>query len=612
MIWYLALWYVCFSQGSTTFSNLWAVKLKAGTDPDQVASHYRLEHLGHIVKDYFLFGDRSLVGHTLRTPINVIPLASNESVLEIVHQELLQHETKTIPMNDPLWSETWHINRSPESSKGMNILEVWKQGIFGAGILVYHIDDGVDYTHPDLRLSYRKDVSIDLVNQDNDPLSIDPTITHGTSMAGLSVGRGNNSVCGVGVAPRASLGMSKLLHKDVSSFTSAQIAQSFAMHKTVDVFVQGYGPLDTGGSFARLDLLEALAMEAVTTEGRGGKGSIVIVPPGNGGFAQDSCSFDGRVNLIQSVVINSVGEQGSMPRYIENCTGVIAGAFSSGDGSKLDRKMVTAVAGGSCTTSFSGTSSSAAVAGGVMALLLETNPELTWRDVQHVIIRGADPTGLESDVGWNRNGVGRLYSRSFGYGLMDVGKMVKLAQSWTNVPNQQSCSMQSSTRNVKIPVGQSFTHRIKIRCGNLKHAEHIILKAHVDAFKRGDIDMTLKSPMGTVSQILKGRPYDYYFRGIQDFPLKSLEFWEENPTGIWELNVSNNGDPASLISSPLTFRKWELTIYDVSAYAPDFATFNPAALPQEATPPPRTPSNVIRRPPRPLLTKSIATFAPRT
>eukprot|EP00095_Tigriopus_kingsejongensis_P006519 maker-scaffold172_size289735-snap-gene-1.29 protein:Tk06519 transcript:maker-scaffold172_size289735-snap-gene-1.29-mRNA-1 annotation:"pan domain-containing protein" len=51
---------------------------------------------------------------------------------------------------------------------------------------------------------------------------------------------------------------------------------------------------------------------------------------------------------------------------------------------------------------------------------------------------------------------------------------------------------------------------------------------------------------------------------------------------------------------------------DVSAYAPDFATFNPAALPQEATPPPRTPSNVIRRPPRPLLTKSIATFAPRT
>eukprot|EP00095_Tigriopus_kingsejongensis_P002753 snap_masked-scaffold138_size318692-processed-gene-2.1 protein:Tk02753 transcript:snap_masked-scaffold138_size318692-processed-gene-2.1-mRNA-1 annotation:"hypothetical protein CAPTEDRAFT_228436" len=53
-------------------------------------------------------------------------------------------------------------------------------------------------------------------------------------------------------------------------------------------------------------------------------------------------------------------------------------------------------------------------------------------------------------------------------------------------------------------------------------------------------------------------------------------------------------------------------VLDVSRYAPDFAIFKPAALPQEATPPPRTPSKVIRRPPRPLLTTSNAELAPRT
>ena len=56
---------------------------------------------------------------------------------------------------------------------------------------------------------------------------------------------------------------------------------------------------------------------------------------------------------------------------------------------------------------FSGTSSAAAVSGGVMALLLESNPSLTWRDVQHVIIRGSDPDRLEQNADWNTNAVGR-------------------------------------------------------------------------------------------------------------------------------------------------------------------------------------------------------------
>eukprot|EP00095_Tigriopus_kingsejongensis_P010771 snap_masked-scaffold529_size145900-processed-gene-0.12 protein:Tk10771 transcript:snap_masked-scaffold529_size145900-processed-gene-0.12-mRNA-1 annotation:"hypothetical protein" len=53
-------------------------------------------------------------------------------------------------------------------------------------------------------------------------------------------------------------------------------------------------------------------------------------------------------------------------------------------------------------------------------------------------------------------------------------------------------------------------------------------------------------------------------------------------------------------------------VVDVSIYAPDSANFNPAALPQKTTPPPRTPSTVTRRPPRPLLTASNADLAPRT
>ena len=52
--------------------------------------------------------------------------------------------------------------------------------------------------------------------------------------------------------------------------------------------------------------------------------------------------------------------------------------------------MVTGEPGGKCVNDFTGTSSSTAVAGGVMALLLEANPTLGWRDVQHLVIRNAE------------------------------------------------------------------------------------------------------------------------------------------------------------------------------------------------------------------------------
>ena len=49
-----------------------------------------------------------------------------------------------------------------------------------------------------------------------------------------------------------------------------------------------------------------------------------------------------------------------------------------------------------CVTSFSGTSCAAPLAAGIFALVLEAEPSLTWRDVQHLVVRTAhknDPDG---------------------------------------------------------------------------------------------------------------------------------------------------------------------------------------------------------------------------
>lgn len=72
------------------------------------------------------------------------------------------------------------------------------------------------------------------------------------------------------------------------------------------------------------------------------------------------------------------------------------------------------------------------------------SPSLTWRDMQHLVLRTANPTPLLNNAGWSFNGVGRRVSNKFGYGLMDAGALVKLARTWTTVPEQHMCTYEYS------------------------------------------------------------------------------------------------------------------------------------------------------------------------
>lgn len=70
-----------------------------------------------------------------------------------------------------------------------------------------------------------------------------------------------------------------------------------------------------------------------------------------------------------------------------------------------------------------GTSASAPLAAGMIALALEANGNLTWRDVQHLIVETAKPRYLNA-LDWKTNGVGRRVSHAFGFGMMDAAQFV--------------------------------------------------------------------------------------------------------------------------------------------------------------------------------------------
>ena len=86
----------------------------------------------------------------------------------------------------------------------------------------------------------------------------------------------------------------------------------------------------------------------------------------------------------------------------------------------------------------------------IIIVIITFSPQLTWRDVQHIIAQSARaaPGGVPLKNGdWRRNKAGLYVSKFYGFGLMDAGKMVNLSRSWNKVPRQLKCKIEGSEKN---------------------------------------------------------------------------------------------------------------------------------------------------------------------
>ena len=65
-----------------------------------------------------------------------------------------------------------------------------------------------------------------------------------------------------------------------------------------------------------------------------------------------------------------------------------------------------------------------------------SSSELTWRDIQYLIVYISDTTKLKGGE-WTTNGAGLKVSSQFGFGAIDAEAIVTRAKNWTNVPPQE-------------------------------------------------------------------------------------------------------------------------------------------------------------------------------
>ncbi|KTG42889.1 hypothetical protein cypCar_00035523 [Cyprinus carpio] len=134
--------------------------------------------------------------------------------------------------------------------------------------------------------------------------------------------------------------------------------------------------------------------------------------------------------------VGSTTQSGRKPWYLEECSSTLATTYSSGYSRSLG--VVTTDLRQRCTDKHSGTSASAPMAAGIIALTLAANPALTWRDVQHIVVK-TSRRGHLSASDWQSNGAGYDVSHLYGFGLMDAEAMVKEAETWKQVPPQHVC-----------------------------------------------------------------------------------------------------------------------------------------------------------------------------
>ncbi|CAG2112736.1 unnamed protein product, partial [Medioppia subpectinata] len=182
-----------------------------------------------------------------------------------------------------------------------------------------------------------------------------------------------------------------------------------------------------------LDGPKRFATEALLrgiTYGRRGLGCIFVWASGNGGIKGDNCNCDGYVSSIYTISIGSASQSGAFPWYSERCASTLAVTYSSG--TYTDQKIATTDLHDKCTIDHSGTSAAAPLAAGMIALVLEANPNITWRDVQHLIVCTAQFTPLIENKSWKRNAAGLMYNSRFGFGLMKADLLVKAALKWVN------------------------------------------------------------------------------------------------------------------------------------------------------------------------------------
>jgi subtilisin-like proprotein convertase family protein len=390
-----------------------------------------------------------------------------EVAVPVMRRSLHLHEDFVARPNDPYFTDQWHLeNRNAQGvpqGPDLNPRGAW--GVSrGASVIIGVADDGFETDHPDLVAATANAPHFDFV------LNLAQTGvygSHATCVAGLAAARGGNALGVSGVAPAARLANWPIFDLFGNIVSDERLMDMF-QYRIQQVAVQNHSWGNADASQSGPSALEAAGIDQALTLGRNGRGVVMVRSGGNGRDAGFNVNDDGYPNDPRVIAVAAARKDGRTASYSSPGACILVAAPSGDDRDTFEPTInlySTDRVGNrgynpiSFTNDlanyaflafgFSGTSGSAPMISGLAALILDTNPRLTARDVQQVILHAARHHN-PADPTLQTNAAGYVVSHDQGFGIPDAAQAVQLARSWSNRPPLVIHSIPETT-SVDIP-----------------------------------------------------------------------------------------------------------------------------------------------------------------
>jgi subtilisin-like proprotein convertase family protein len=206
---------------------------------------------------------------------------------------------------------------------------------------------------------------------------------------------------------------------------------------------------------------------------------------------------------------------------------------------------------------FNGTSSAAPVLSGAIALMLNENTALTWRDVRHILITTAVKIPVTTNHGkvnvnltggsytvadtWVTNSAGHEFHNWYGFGQLDVDAAVTAAGAYTlnslGTFTETSWTADTGIDDSTIKDNNTDGGDDTITFGTTLTIETVQIKISVTHTDIGDLGIELVSPAGTRSILLNARNGFSFSENLTDMVLTSNAFYGESSLGNWTVKV---------------------------------------------------------------------------
>lgn len=383
------------------------------------------------VKSFWLFNGLSCT--TTREMIETLAQRKDIAVIDLDRIVMLPDNEKATEVTEAIRDLAWHVSQ-------VHANDVWtyngESGYDGTGVIVAIIDTGVNYNHIDL-VDHMWDGGTEYPNHgydfqsnDNDPMDENG---HGSHCAGITAGDGTSGTQ-TGIAPNATIMALKVFGASGGASTDDILnAMEFAVEREANIVSMSLGASgDSGHAYYRqafVNMMNANVVAAVAAGNDGQKYGTYSLPtnigsPGNcpSPWHNPDQTLSGGQSAVITIGASNRNDRKTTfssfgPVTWGNVNGYSDYPYTAGSTSETGLIKPDIITPGadivSCNYSTNnglvskmGTSMATPLAAGIMALMLQANPNLTPAQIDEILETTAFPVDYRTTKN-NYTGAGR-------------------------------------------------------------------------------------------------------------------------------------------------------------------------------------------------------------